>query len=295
MAFYMSKMQRVLEEVDKEFESIKNETLADDAKKQLVLIRELLGPAVANDVNADYCQFVPDFDQEYQMDFDPILIGTNILSKIGTVGREAVIDDVYTMIEFYIQGGYNLEYMIEKTPKPEFASTLRRLIKTYNLVSKATNSESMTLYRICESFPELTCSYLTKSPNSLIPFDTMNIFTCNYPKVMMTSAFAYLIPNKTEIFCLLLKEAHMVYRYALYFCTRPGILSKIDDDAEIISQCLQFTHSAINRSVVPYSKQIQFLKQHDLITVEDNKITVTGDVYKAAEMWKEKILQDSDN
>lgn len=282
----MSKMPRVSEGV------AENKMLAGDAKGQLGSIRELFGPAVADDANVEYFQFVPDFDREYQMDFDPILIGTYIISKIDTAGREAVIGDVMTMIEFYVQGGYNLEYMIEKTPKPEFASTLKRLIKTYNLVSKATNSKSMTLYRVCESFPELTCSYLTKAPYSLIPFDTMNIFTRNYPKVMMTSAFAYLIPDKTDSFCLLLKKAHMVYRYALYFYTRPALS---DDDAEIISQCLKFTHLAMNRSVVPYSKQIQFLKQYGLIIEVNSKIIVAGIVYKAAEIWKNTILQDLDD
>lgn len=289
MAFNMSVIENVLTEVsqvDNVPEGSGNNN-TDDVKKQLDFILKLKNSeSVGNDFALDFCDFREDFDREYRMEFDPILIGSDVLSKIDTIGKETVVDDICKMIGFYVQGGYNLEYMMKKTKTPEFASLLKRLINTYNLVSKATDSESITLYRICASFPELTCSYLDVTPTPLISFQTMKIFTNNYPKVMMTPLFAYLIPNKTDRFCTLLKEAHMVFRYALYYCTRHNVLSDINFDAEIISQCIKYTHSEIIRSHLPDEMQISFLKKYELITVDNTRISVADSVRIAANMWK---------
>lgn len=178
--------------------------------------------------------------------------------------------------------------MIENTTKPK---TPKYLINTYDLVSKATNSESMTLYRVTESFPKITCLYLPICKNLLISFAYMKAVTENYLKIMMTSAFAYLIPNKMDTFCLLLKEAHMAYKFTLYFFTRSVELFDDDYEPDNILQYYRLTHSAIIRSHIPYNEQITFLEKHHLITINNIRITVAENVQEVADRWKTFCLR----
>lgn len=152
MAFNMSVIDQILKEVYKENVSSKSDTCVGDVQNRLPL-------------NADLTRCLHlcslDFDVEFQIPFDQRKIALHVYSKIATLGKEVVMTDICHMIGYHVQGGYNLEYMIEKAVQPEYASTLKRLIKTYNLVTKSTNAESVTLYRVCAAFPDLTCEYLT--------------------------------------------------------------------------------------------------------------------------------------
>lgn len=273
MAFNMCMLDRILKGIDKDKKFVKSELS--------YLNRDL-------DRHLRLC--VLDFDEEYRIPFNPILTGTHVLSKMRTVGKAAVIRDIGKMVEFHVQGGYNLEYAIEKAMTPKDECALKRLIKTYDLVTKATDVESVTLYRVCASFPDIACAYLTMVTDPLISFNTMSTFTENYPKVMMDSAFAYLIPDTADEFCSLLKEAHMLYRYKLYYMTRDHPMADVDVDPKIISQCIRYTRTAIYGTHLLYENQIKFLKAYKLITQTGNSaFKVAENVHEAANIWKRNI------
>lgn len=283
MAFNMCMLDRILKEIDKDKMFAKSDAArAGDANERSYSHPDL-------DRHLRLC--VQDFDEEFQIPFNPILTGTHVLSKMRTVGKAAVIKDIGKMVEFHVQGGYNLDYMVEKAMTAKNECTLKRLIKTYDLVTKATNVESVTLYRVCASFPDIACAYLTVVTDPLISFNTMTAFTENYPKVMMDLAFAYLIPDKTDEFCSLLKEAHMLYRYKLYHVARDRPIPEIAVDPKIISQCIRYTRMAIYGTHLLYENQIKFLKAYKLInqTPNNSMITVAENVHEAANIWKRNI------
>lgn len=227
------------------------------------------------------------------VNFNTYTISVNVIVK--TRDKKSIVSDILKMIKYYVTLGDDLEYMKKHIPA-QLRNELSGLIQKYDLVSVPTDDMSMTLSRICESFSFQTCVYQCIIPNSLVPNELMKSIMNDYPKVMMTTAFAYFIPYTNAAYCSLLKEAHMLYRYILYFITRQGmtyrkifevVLSfELIVEPEIVVKCLQYTHAAVIRSQISYEKQINMLTSTKLITVQNTNITVSPNVHHAAKKWR---------
>jgi len=243
-------------------------------------------------------RYIPPYLQKenYEQEFDPKVI----LSYIATQSpnKNDMDRNISFLVMLGVENGSNLDKITVKL-SPTDDRLFQILRSMYNLVSKAKNSKSaVTLYRICESVPILTCLYLkNKAKNPIVSFELMESICKNYPRVMMTSAFAYLIPNKEEEFCLFLKKAHLLHQYQ-FFATisrQSHPCSSVDDEDEFISKVYVGTQAAINGSHIEYDIQMMFLKENDLIVEVENKITVTEEVLEAAKLWDEKIRQHEIN
>lgn len=226
--------------------------------------------------------------QEEAARFDPrfVILRTMQIKDMNALLR---MNDVPKMIQIYVERGTNNIAKIENSRPPLIVRELKRLKSTYNLVSMARHSKAITLSRVCESFPRITCSYMMVARNPIVPFRRMYNVSADYPKVMATSAFAYIIPNKHQEFCLLLKMAHMVFEYE-FIATITGrhhAYGYVENFyyPDIVSQCILYTNAAIVRSHLSYDMQIAFLKKYDLIDVKDDGITVTKRVRDAAQVW----------
>ncbi|XP_026818801.1 uncharacterized protein LOC113557463 [Rhopalosiphum maidis] len=222
----------------------------------------------------------------------------DILSYIAAQSSKNMGRDIDILVMLGIEKGNNLE-KITKILSPKFKYEFIRLKTTYKLVSKAKTSKSaMTLSRICESVPLKTCGYLKNhAKNPVVSFELMEFICKNYPKVMMTSAFAYLIPNKEEEFCQFLKKAHCLHQYEFFarISSQRYPISSHDTKDELISKVYAKTQAAINRSHMKYDVQIKFLKENDLIVQGENEITVTEGVLEAKNLWDEIVRQHEIN
>ncbi|XP_022181538.1 uncharacterized protein LOC111041548 [Myzus persicae] len=270
--------------------------LSDDELK--TKLNEMYKPRTLNFLMAkefsESAKYVPSWllKKNCEQEFDPKLI-LSYMTAINS-DKKVMYTDIKTLVKLAIEKGNNLEKMILKS-SPEFKHELKRLIKKYNLVSKAKNSKSaMTLSRISESVPIFTCTILkNEAENPIVSFELMETICKNYPRVMMTPAFAYLIPNKEDEFCLFLKKAHLLHRYQFFAKmskeTHPS--SSIDVENEFISKVYANTQAAINGSHEEYDVQIKFLKENNLIEEVENEITVTEVVLEAVKLWDEKERQ----
>jgi len=249
----------------------------------------------------DYLRFFKDIQEEikyipswlvnknYEQKFDPKVILSYIIAQ--SRDKEIMSRDVDLMVMLGIEGGNNLNKIGIKS-SPALQLELERLRIKYQLVSKAKSSKSaVTLSRVCESVPIITCQYLkNKAKNPVVPFELMETICKNYPRVMMTSAFAYLIPNKESEYCIFLKKAHLLHQYQ-FFATlsqKSYPSSSVDVENEFISKVYASTQAAINGSHMKYDDQITFLKHNGLIEEVENEITVTEGVLEAVKLWDEK-------
>uniref|UniRef100_A0A2S2PT59 Nucleoprotein n=1 Tax=Schizaphis graminum TaxID=13262 RepID=A0A2S2PT59_SCHGA len=246
---------------------------------------------------SELMRYVPSWLQKnYEPEFDPKVI----LSYIAAQSSNKIEMDrnIDMLVKLGIEKGNNLEKVAIKL-SPKFKHEFERLRITYNLVSKAKSSKSaVTLSRICESVPILTCLYLkNEAENPIVSFESMEKICKNYPRVMMTSAFAYLIPNKEDEFCLFLKNAHLLHQYQFFATisrqTHPNSSDDIEDD--FISKVYASTQAAIIGSHIEYDVQMKFLKENDLIVEGENEITVTERVLEAKKLWDEKVRQHEIN
>jgi len=241
-----------------------------------------------------FAKYVPSWllKKNYEQEFDPKVILFYMAAK--NCDKKVMDRDIKMLVKLGIETGDNLEKIVIKS-SPEFKSEFERLKIKYELVSKTKNSKSaVTLSRICESVPILTCSNLkNEAENPIVSFELMDTICKNYPRVMMTSAFAYLIPNIGDEFCLFLKKAHLLHQYQLFATISPQNhpSSSIDHEHEFISKVYVKTQAAINRSHIEYDVQIKFLKENDLIEEVENEITVTKRVLEAVKLWDEKERQ----
>lgn len=220
--------------------------------------------------------------------YDPKFIAKHVLT-LQTITNNN--NDVFKLIRIGIERGNNLEKIL-RTSKPEFVIELKKLIELYNLVSNVNNSKyALTLSSICNSFPKITCSYIKCAIHTVVSVGKMQLISKNYPTVMMTSAFAFFIPNKNETFCLLLKKAHMLHQFE-FFSTVSGIrmyTSSNQRNVNLISNTLKQIDAAINETHMTYKMQINFLKENHLITLNNNKITVSEEVLEAVKVWDKKM------
>lgn len=227
--------------------------------------------------------------REYQTEFDPKTISNFVLHRIANqkVNRK---DDVFKLIRVGVEEGNDLE-KIERSSRLECLRELRMLKNTYRLVSKASTSRyGKTLSRICQSFPLITCSYLPFAVNPTVSFYHMECISKNYPKVMMNCAFAYLIPKTNDIYCSLLKKAHMLHQFEFHL-TVSGVLrtnTLIIRETKLISIIKNYTQTAIMKSHFEYDTQIAFFKEYNLISVNNNgEINVVVEILKAAKLWEQ--------
>ncbi|XP_060875808.1 uncharacterized protein LOC132949062 [Metopolophium dirhodum] len=154
--------------------------------------------------------------------------------------------------------------------------------------TRSKNKKSaVTLSKICKSVPILTClNFKNEAENPIVSFELMDTICKNYFRVMMASAFAYLIPNKEDEFCLFLKKAHLLHQYQFFATISPQNhpSSSIDHEHELIYKVYVNTQAAINGSHIEYDVQIKFLKENDLIEEVENEITVTEGVLEAVKL-----------
>ncbi|CAH1732066.1 uncharacterized protein LOC126552825 [Aphis gossypii] len=276
-------------------EEINNVTCA--FKNQIQIATEYYSSS-AGEAFSEMIRYVPSWLQKekYEQVFEPNFILFLIANR--SPNKNDVYRNIYLLVMLGIERGNNLKKITVKL-SPYYRSLFERLIIMYSLVSKAKNSKlAVTLSRICESVPIMTCSYLkNKAKNPIVSFELMETICKNYPRVMMTSAFAYLIPNKEEEFCIFLKKAHLLHQYQ-FFATISRLrhpCSSVDDEDEFISKVYVGTQAAINGSHIEYDIQMKFLKENDLIVEVENKITVTEGILEAAKLWDEKIRQHEIN
>ncbi|VVC26867.1 Nucleocapsid, Phlebovirus/Tenuivirus [Cinara cedri] len=250
---------------------------------EMAEIRETFNGIVVNEGGAA---------NEYTLDFDPEFVMTCVLRVLEKDIKNK--PDLYKLIQIGVERGNNLENIL-KTSKPEFVIELKRLIKEYYLVSKANKSKnSLTLSRICDSFPLITCSYIRHAINPTVSVSKMQSMSRNYPTVMMTSAFTFLIPNKNETFCMLLKKAHMLHQYEFFDTIRGNRMRShsVERNRDLINDVMKCTNAAIEASHITYDTQMEFLKEHNLITTaDDNIITVSEEVLEAVEVWGNKLIE----
>ncbi|KAL4103702.1 hypothetical protein QTP88_019046 [Uroleucon formosanum] len=239
-------------------------------------------------------KYIPSWlvEKNYEQEFDPKVILSHIFTQDHD--EEVMFRDINIMVKLGIERGNNLKKIAIKS-STELRLELERLRIKYQLVSKAKSSKSaVTLSRVCESFPIITCQYLKyKAKNPVVPFELMETICKNYPRVMMTSAFAYLIPNKESEYCIFLKKAHLLHQYQ-FFATlskKSYPSSSVDVENEFISKVYASTQAAINGSHEKYDVQIKFLKDNGLIEEVENEITVTEGVLEAVKLWDEKERQ----
>lgn len=236
-------------------------------------------------------------EEYYSLKFSPEYIRHYILNKALFYHQDVINKHVSTMIMYGLEYGDDLD-AIEclKTIKPAYLPYFRNLMKEYHLETKACQSRTaITLTRVCLSYPDHTCLFLHENkinnPNHAVFLKLMESISKNYPREMMTFAFAFLIPNRTNMFCLLLRKAHMLYQF-IYFIKviNPHIEQIIN---RIISHVIKYCQAVINRSHLDYDFQIMNLKRLDLLTVNAENITVTEKVVKAAKVWDELIKNAS--
>ncbi|XP_022163421.1 uncharacterized protein LOC111028928 [Myzus persicae] len=270
-----------------------SEITEDDRKKFCEMILNGRTDEVTAKKFHEFIKYVPSWSQEknYEQEFDPKVIISYIAAQSSD---KTVMDiDISMLIKLGIERGNDLEKI--SISSPEFKLELKRLRLKYELVSKAKSSKTaVTLSRVCESVPILTCLYLkNEAENPIVSFELMETICKNYPRVMMTSAFAYLIPNKEDEFCLFLKKAHLLHQYQFFakMSQESHPSSSVDDENEFISKVYVNTQAAINGSHMEYDVQIKFLKEHELIVEGENEITVTEEVLEAVKLWDEKERQ----
>lgn len=234
---------------------------------------------------------------EFKLRFDPKFI-VYYTNKIRREQRSECFGDICKMVMIGVERGNNLEKILRSTAEPEFVTELERLIRTYYLVSDPRSSKySTTLFRLCDSYPILTCTYIKYARHLAVPVDRMQSISKNYPTVMMTSAFAFLIPNRKELFCSLLKKAHMLHQY-VYFATingsknnRSAARRARSSDYQLYSGVMKHTYAAINDSHIDYETQLMFLLKNRLISVNiyDSTIIVSNDVLEAVKIWEKYV------
>jgi len=242
----------------------------------------------------EFVKYVPSWivKNNYEQEFDPKVILSYMAAKNSD--KNVMDRDISMLVKLGIERGNNLEKIVLKS-SPEFKHEIERLIIKYELVSNAENSKSaVTLSRICESVPILTCLNLkNETENPIVSFELMDTICKNYPRVMMSSAFSYLIPNKEDEFCIFLKKAHLLHQYQFFAKISQDSYpsSSVDIENEFITKVYVSTQAAINGSHMEYEDQIKFLKENNLIVEVENEITVTEVVLEAVKLWDDKERQ----
>lgn len=241
-----------------------------------------------------------DDEDNYILPFNAQYIKDTILAKENTYHRDAVFKHISIMIMLGIEKGDDLEFIqFMYTSKPSYAHYFSKLMEVYHLEEKDWRSRTtITLTRVLLTFPDRTCLYLHQHAETTHTYrgilECMQAISKNYPKEMITFAFTFLIPNKENEFCLLIKKAHMLFQHV--FFSKKVTQSCISNIAKrIISDIIKYTDTVINESHINYEAQIYLLKKFDLITEVENTddFNVTEKVIEAAKKWDELIEKNN--
>lgn len=157
--------------------------------------------------------------------FEPAALLRQLREKAG-----ADLDaDVRLMVKWNVRWGNNLHKIAKKLKTSEERDTLSRLIATYGLQSAVdSRATSVTLCRVAQVFPLLTCEFLNEAPKTFVPGSHMDGLLPSvtpplmYPRPMMHMSFATMIPSTiiTEETRLCLVDCHLLYQ--VVFSKRVG-------------------------------------------------------------------------
>lgn len=229
-----------------------------------------------------------------QLGFNGKNLSTILLLKRKLAAEERRLD-FECIIKITLERGENLDF-IRVSSKPGLIELLNVYKQRYDLVSHDDGSPTaVTLARVIKCFPRFACWYMLHSAkNPVVPFVKMNSISANYPKVMMTSAFAFLIPNTNEYYCVLLKNAHMLHqcqfhRQSLNLRRTFNRDRTAYSELNIINLVINETEAAIAESHILYEEQMNLLKIYKAISVVDTEIRLPKEVLDAAKAWDELL------
>lgn len=228
-----------------------------------------------------------------QLGFNAKHLSTILLFKRKLVPVERR-SDMESIIKITLERGENLDF-IRASSKPGLVKLLNVYKQRYDLVSYDGGSPTaVTLARVIKCFPRFACWYMIHSAkNPVVSFAKMNSISANYPKVMMTSAFAFLIPNTNEYYCVLLKNAHMLHQCQFYRQSlnlrRMFNHDRPYSDLHIINLVINETEAAIAESHIPYKDQINLLSVYRAISIAGKEIRLPKAVLDAAKEWDELL------
>jgi len=192
-------------------------------------------------------------------------------------------DDIITMVAASIERGNTVSKMY-KSSLPSFANTIQRLIAVYNLVDKCgSNPMALTLSRVAECFPKLTCCYcMSGAKNLTVSIDEMHSVCEGYPKFMMCQAFTALIPNEEEYTQTLLKaHALFLYHFSLKITSYSMKKKSIEKTVQDVWKHMIIVHK---RSYLEDSMKKDILEKVKILGING----LQDSIIKAAEIFDNK-------
>lgn len=200
-------------------------------------------------------------------------------------GNEDRKSDITWMVGAYIERGNKVSKMT-KNSTSKFAKKIKELIMTYGLVDKSRgNPDAITLARVAECFPKLTCSYMSYAKNMVVSTSEMNSIIPNYPRQMMCQAFTALIPKEHELTLTLLK-AHALFLF--YYSTKISswnIHHKPLSNKNMALNTWKYMLLVHQRSFTDNDNKVTYLESLQIIV----KGEVTEVVQIAANLWDDKF------
>lgn len=220
---------------------------------------------------------------------------TRIVEEVRR-GWPVTKSDIFTMVEVAIEYGDNLP-MVLANMRQDKVNNFERIIRTYGLVSKdARMPHTVTLTIAAVMFPVVTCMYVHYfALQTIVPYGHMCILSPGYPRVMMTAAFAYLVPKLKDQFCIDLLHAHLLYMFQVELAlAEPNLLYErnnlTDATAQILIQhAIKCVKGAVIRSRVTSTEKYKFLCTYELVKVVDGRITAVKNVTEAASAWNNLV------
>nr|ULT85615.1 nucleocapsid-like protein [Phlebovirus sp.] len=193
-----------------------------------------------------------------------------------------------------IMRGNNIEKMI-RTMAPAGAAGLRLLVRAYGIssgVSPRGNRDTITLSRVAETFPHLTCGFLRKTIPRPVSKAKMNqLMGCDmlYPDYMMHSAFALFIPKLMESSVTLnICQAHLLHQVQFSLCIDREAATT---DPELYARCERFCARRKDSNYVPENTRVYFLVEYGALLREGSALVVAPNVAKAADVYRDLKAQ----
>jgi len=194
--------------------------------------------------------------------------------------------NIVLMIAAYIERGNTVSKM-DKNSSPIFANTIKQLIPIYGLVDKpGSNPIAITLSRVAESFPFITCSYCSLvAKHMTVSVDEMHSICEGYPKYMMCQAFTALIPNG-EPYTQTLLKAHALFLYNFSLKISNHSMKK-----KTVQDTWKYMIIVHQRSYMEESKKKDLLKEEKILGING----LQNAVLKASEIFENKYQKYLEN
>lgn len=229
----------------------------------------------------------PSFD-----DFDPEHTLARLFS-CPVVGK-CRADDLSILVMAAVIRGNNIEKML-RSMSPAGAAQVRALVRGYRISSRLSsreNRDDITLSRVAETLPYLTCEYLTKSSCLPVSKTKMNaLMGCDsiYPDYMMHSAFALFIPKLMESSVTLnICQAHLLHQVQFSLCIDREAATT---DPELYARCERFCARRKDSNYVPENTRVYFLVEYGALLREGSALVVAPNVAKAADVYRDLKAQ----